>query len=243
MCQDFLNGLTSFVGLSAWVELKYLPMKLLAPSILSADFWHLGKQVEAVIRGGADLIHFDVMDGHFVPNITFGPVLLESIKNHCNLLLDAHLMIDNADMYIPEFVKAGADWISVHIENNPHIHRTLQLIKDLGAKAGVAINPGTSLSAIEEALHYADFVLLMSVNPGFGGQRFIERSIERLRRLRQMVDSINPSILIEIDGGIKLENLEEVALAGADVFVIGSGIFSSDNVEEQTRRIKESLSL
>ncbi|QWK19624.1 MAG: ribulose-phosphate 3-epimerase [Hydrogenobacter thermophilus] len=214
-------------------------MKLLAPSILSADFWQLGKQVEAVIRGGADLIHFDVMDGHFVPNITFGPVLLESIKAHCHLPLDAHLMIDNADRYIPEFVKAGADWISVHIENNPHIHRTLQMIKDLGAKAGVVINPGTPLHAIEEALHYADFVLLMSVNPGFGGQKFIERSIERLRRLRQMVDSINPSVLIEIDGGIKFDNLEKVALA--DVFVIGSGIFSSEDVEEQTRRIKSKL--
>jgi ribulose-phosphate 3-epimerase len=214
-------------------------MKLLAPSILSADFWQLGNQVEAVIRGGADLIHFDVMDGHFVPNITFGPVLLESIKAYCHLPLDAHLMIDNADMYIPEFVKAGADWISVHIENNPHIHRTLQMIKDLGAKAGVVINPGTSLHAIEEALYYADFVLLMSVNPGFGGQKFIERSIERLRRLRQMVDSINPNILIEIDGGIKLDNLEKVALA--DVFVIGSGIFSSEDVEEQTRRIKRKL--
>ncbi|MGC8852292.1 MAG: ribulose-phosphate 3-epimerase [Hydrogenobacter sp.] len=214
-------------------------MKLLAPSVLSADFWKLGEQIEAVIRGGADLIHLDVMDGHFVPNITFGPVLVESIRKHCKLPLDVHLMIENADRYIPEFIKAGANWVSVHIENNPHIHRTLQLIKDLGAKAGVVINPGTSLYAIEEALHYADFVLLMSVNPGFGGQKFIERSIDRLKKLRQMVNSINPNILIEIDGGIKEENIQQVALA--DVFVIGSGIFSHENVEEQTRRIKEKL--
>jgi ribulose-phosphate 3-epimerase len=216
-------------------------MKLLAPSVLSADFWNLGEQVEAVVRGGADLIHLDVMDGHFVPNITFGPVLVESIRRHCKLPLDVHLMIENADRYIPEFTKAGANWVSVHIENNLHIHRTLQLIKDLGAKAGVVINPGTSLYVIEEALHYADFVLLMSVNPGFGGQKFIERSVERLKKLRQMVSNINPNILIEIDGGIKEENIEQVALAGADVFVIGSGIFSYENVEERTRRIKEKL--
>jgi ribulose-phosphate 3-epimerase len=216
-------------------------MRLLAPSVLSADFWNLGEQVEAVVRGGADLIHLDVMDGHFVPNITFGPVLVESIRRHCKLPLDVHLMIENADRYIPEFIKAGANWVSVHIENNLHIHRTLQLIKDLGAKAGVVINPGTSLYVIEEALHYADFVLLMSVNPGFGGQKFIERSVERLKKLRQMVSNINPNILIEIDGGIKEENIEQVALAGADVFVIGSGIFSYENVEERTRRIKEKL--
>jgi ribulose-phosphate 3-epimerase len=216
-------------------------MRLLAPSVLSADFWNLGEQVEAVVRGGADLIHLDVMDGHFVPNITFGPVLVESIRRHCKLPLDVHLMIEKADRYIPEFIKAGANWVSVHIENNLHIHRTLQLIKDLGAKAGVVINPGTSLYVIEEALHYADFVLLMSVNPGFGGQKFIERSVERLKKLRQMVSNINPNILIEIDGGIKEENIEQVALAGADVFVIGSGIFSYENVEERTRRIKEKL--
>lgn len=216
-------------------------MKFLAPSVLSADFWKLGEQVEAVVKGGADLIHLDVMDGRFVPNITFGPVLVESIRRHCKLPLDVHLMIENADRYIPEFIRAGANWVSVHIENNPHIHRTLQLIKDLGAKAGVVINPGTSLYVIEEALHYADFVLLMSVNPGFGGQKFIERSIDKLKKLRQMINSINPNILIEIDGGIKEENLQQVALAGADVFVIGSGIFSYEDVEEQTRRIKKKL--
>jgi len=158
-------------------------LKLLAPSILSADFWDLKSQIEAVIRGGADLIHFDVMDGHFVPNITVGPYVLECIKKRINIPVDAHLMIENADKYIPEFISAGADWISVHIENNNHIHRTVELIKKKGAKAGVVINPGTSLDLLNEIVHYVDYVLLMSVNPGFGGQKFIERSIQRLIEL------------------------------------------------------------
>ncbi|MCX8060028.1 MAG: ribulose-phosphate 3-epimerase [Aquificaceae bacterium] len=216
-------------------------MKLLAPSILSADFWRLGEQIQACVEGGADLIHFDVMDGPFVPNITFGPVLLESIKKHCPLPLDAHLMIERPERYIPDFVKAGADMVSVHVENSPHLHRTLELIKSLGAKAGVVLNPGTPLSALEEALHYADFVLLMSVNPGFGGQKFIERSLERLRRLRALVDSVKPQILIEVDGGVKEHNLLEVARAGADILVVGSGIFSAEDIKGQTRRLKELL--
>ncbi|MFN3472031.1 MAG: ribulose-phosphate 3-epimerase [Aquificaceae bacterium] len=214
-------------------------MKLLAPSILSADFWRLGEQIEECVEGGADIIHFDVMDGHFVPNITFGPVLLESIKRHCPLPLDAHLMIENPDRYIPDFIKAGADMVSVHIENTPHIHRTLDLIKSLGAKAGVVINPGTPLSTLEEAIYYADFVLLMSVNPGFGGQRFIERSLQRLKELKAMVSRINPKVLIEIDGGIKEDNILEVARAGADILVVGSGLFGAKDIKAQTKRLKE----
>jgi len=216
--------------------------KLLAPSILAGDWWNIGEQIEATIRGGADLLHFDVMDGHFVPNITAGPEILSCIKKRVKVPVDAHLMIDNPDRYIPEFVKAGASWISVHIENVPHIHRTLHLIKDLGARAGVVINPGTSLSLLEEALRHADFVLLMSVNPGFSGQSFIERSIERLKELRKMRDSINPSCLIEIDGGIKEENIRDVALAGADIFVVGSGIFASEDIEAETKKLKEIIS-
>ncbi|RLJ70034.1 ribulose-5-phosphate 3-epimerase [Hydrogenivirga caldilitoris] len=214
-------------------------VKLLAPSILAGDWWNIGEQIEACIRGGADLIHFDVMDGHFVPNITVGPEILSHIRKRVSLPIDAHLMIENPDRYIPEFVKAGADWVSVHIENVPHIHRTLSFIRELGAKAGVVINPGTSLSAIEEALHYADYVLLMSVNPGFSGQRFIERSLERLVLLRDMRDRLNSDCLIEIDGGIKEENIASVVRAGADVVVVGSGIFASEDPEGQTRKLKE----
>jgi ribulose-phosphate 3-epimerase len=216
-------------------------VKLLAPSILSADFWRLGEQIQACARGGADLIHFDVMDGHFVPNITFGPVLLESIKRYCSLPLDAHLMIENVDKYIPDFIKAGADMVSIHIENNYHIHRSIELIKKLGARAGVVINPGTSLNLLEEILNYVDFVLLMSVNPGFGGQRFIERSLQRLKRLKGMVEDINPRVLIQVDGGVKEENIVELARAGADILVVGSGIFSYEDVESQTRKIKSLL--
>ncbi|MDW8066174.1 MAG: ribulose-phosphate 3-epimerase [Aquificaceae bacterium] len=216
-------------------------MKLLAPSILSADFWRLGEQIMACVEGGADIIHFDVMDGHFVPNITFGPVLLESIKKHCPLPLDAHLMIENPERYIPDFIKAGADMVSVHIENTPHVHRVIELIKKLGAKAGIVINPGTSLSLLEEILHYVDFVLLMSVNPGFGGQRFIERSLQRIRSLRAMVDSINPDILIEVDGGIKEDNILEVSRVGANILVVGSGVFSAQDIKAQTRKLKNML--
>ncbi len=213
-------------------------MKLLAPSILAGDWWNIGEQIEATVRGGADLIHYDVMDGHFVPNITAGYEILSHIRKRVSLPIDAHLMIENPDKYIPKFVEAGANWISVHIENNPHIHRTIQLIKELGAKAGVVINPGTSLSLIEEILHYADYVLLMSVNPGFSGQTFIERSLERLRILKEMRDAINPDCLIEIDGGIKESNIKDVVLAGADVVVVGSGIFSAKDIEAQTRKLK-----
>jgi len=211
---------------------------MLAPSILAGDWWNIGQQIEATIRGGADILHYDVMDGHFVPNITAGYELLAHIRKRVSLPIDAHLMIENPDKYIPKFIEAGANWISIHIENNYHIHRTLQLIKELGAKAGVVINPGTPLSAIEEAIYYADYVLLMSVNPGFSGQKFIERSIERLIALKDIRDRINPSCFIEIDGGIKESNITDVVKAGADVVVVGSGIFKAKDIEAQTRKLK-----
>ncbi|WP_457601241.1 ribulose-phosphate 3-epimerase [Hydrogenivirga sp.] len=216
--------------------------KLLAPSILAGDWWNIGEQIEATLKGGADLIHFDVMDGHFVPNITVGPEILSSIRRRVDLPIDAHLMIENPDRYIPAFIEAGANWVSVHIENVVHIHRTLTLIKELGAKAGVVLNPGTPLSALEEAIRYADYVLLMSVNPGFSGQKFIERSLRRLSLLKDMRDSLNPDCLIEIDGGIKEGNIADVVRAGADVVVVGSGIFAHEDVEAQTRKLKELIS-
>ncbi len=213
--------------------------KLLAPSILAGDWWNIGEQIEATLRGGADILHYDVMDGHFVPNITVGPELLSHIRKRVSVPIDTHLMIENPDTYIPRFIEAGANWVSVHIENVVHIHRTLTLIRELGAKAGVVLNPGTPVGAVEEALYYADYVLLMSVNPGFSGQSFIERSLDRLTALKELRDRINPNCLIEIDGGIKENNVAEVVRAGADVVVVGSGIFSAQDVEAQTRKLKE----
>jgi ribulose-phosphate 3-epimerase len=216
-------------------------MKLLAPSILAGDWWNIGRDIEASIEGGADLIHFDVMDGHFVPNITVGPEILKHISSKVNIPIDAHLMIDEPDRYIPEFIRAGAGWISVHVEKVIHIHRTLSLIKDMGAKAGIVLNPGTPIAHIEEAIHYADYVLLMSVNPGFSGQKFIERSLHRLRELKELRDRVNPSCLIEIDGGIKESNIRTVAEMGADIMVVGSGIFAAQDIKAQTKRLKELL--
>ncbi len=215
---------------------------LLAPSILAGDWWCIGDQIRQTIEGGADILHYDVMDGHFVPNITAGPEILADISKRVSVPIDAHLMIENPDKYIPAFVEAGASWVSVHVENTPHLHRTLYLIKDLGAKAGVVLNPATPISAVEEALRHADYVLLMSVNPGFSGQKFIGDSIRRLRELRSLRDRINPDCLIEIDGGIKEENIVQVVKEGAQVIVVGSGIFSAEDIKAQTRKLKDLIS-
>jgi ribulose-phosphate 3-epimerase len=197
----------------------------IAPSILSADFTRLGEQIAAAERGGATIIHFDVMDGHFVPNITIGLPVLRSLARATRLPLDAHLMISEPGLYAEQFVEAGAQMVSVHIEADPHIHRTLASIKKKGAKAGIVVNPATSLGAIEEALQYSDYVLVMSVNPGFGGQKFIPASLEKVRRLRRLIDERGLSVRIEIDGGIGPDNIADAAAAGAEIFVAGTSVF------------------
>ncbi len=204
-------------------------MKLIAPSILSADFSKLGKEIKAVEDAGANLIHVDVMDGHFVPNITIGPMIVQASKNITSLPLDVHLMIENSDFFIPEFIKAGADIISVHVEACKHLNRTVQLIKESGVKAGIVLNPSTPLSAIDWTLEYADYVVLMSVNPGFGGQTFISNTLEKIKALRKIITDRALPVLIEIDGGVNLNTIASVSRAGADVFVAGSAVFGSDD--------------
>lgn len=202
----------------------------IAPSILSADFARLGEEVRAVEAAGADLIHVDVMDGHFVPNVTIGPLVVEAIKPVTGLPLDCHLMIENPDVYIPQFVKAGADIISVHVEATAHLHRTLQLIRSLGAKASVALNPHTPLVMIENVLQDLDMVLLMTVNPGFGGQSFIPNVLGKIRALRQMLDAQDlHHVEIEVDGGVNAQTSQLVREAGANVLVAGSAVYNTSD--------------
>lgn len=198
----------------------------IAPSILSADFTRLGEEIASVKKGGAKILHVDVMDGHFVPNITIGLPVVKSIRKATDMSIDTHLMIDEPGRYAVEFVKAGADMVSVHVEADAHLQRTLTAVRDAGAKAGVAINPATPLESLTEALPYADFVLLMSVNPGFGGQRFIPTMLDKLRRLKEMIVSRGFATYIEIDGGIDADNIGEIAGAGANIVVAGSAVFS-----------------
>jgi ribulose-phosphate 3-epimerase len=200
---------------------------LIAPSILSADFARLADEVAAVERGGADLLHVDVMDGHFVPNLTVGPPIVESLKKVTKLPLDVHLMITNADAFIADFAAAGADYLTVHVEVCPHLHRTVQAIKERGVKAGVTLNPATSLHTLDEILSEVDLVLIMSVNPGFGGQQFIPSCLQKLASARQMLDRARSGALLEVDGGVKVENAAQALAAGADVLVAGSAIFTS----------------
>src|SRR5436853_2039312 len=199
----------------------------IAPSLLSADFARLGEQIELVERAGASLLHLDVMDGRFVPNITIGLPVVKSISHATRLPIDAHLMIVEPGRYAEEFVKAGAKMVSIHIEADPHAHRTLTAIRSAGALAGIAINPATSLSALDEVLKFADYVLLMSVNPGFGGQEFIPASLDKVRRLRKIIDERGLKARIEIDGGIDNDNVADVAGAGAEIIVSGSAIFGA----------------
>jgi ribulose-phosphate 3-epimerase len=209
----------------------------IAPSILSADFGRLAEEIRAAEEGGAKIMHFDVMDGQFVPNITVGLPVLESIRKTTAAKIDAHLMIEEPSRYAVKFVEAGANMVSVHIEADAHLQRTLTAIREAGGEAGVVLNPATSLSNLEEVLPFADFVLLMSVNPGFGGQKFIPTSIDKVRRLRRMIDERNLDTRIEIDGGVGLSNIAEVVGAGAEIIVAGSAVFGGGRPTDAVREL------
>ncbi|MDD3295311.1 MAG: ribulose-phosphate 3-epimerase [Geobacteraceae bacterium] len=218
-------------------------MKKIAPSILSADFSRLGEEIRAVEAAGADYIHVDVMDGRFVPNITIGPMVVEAARRATSLPLDVHLMIAEPDRYVPAFAEAGADLVVVHAEAALHLHRTVQLIRSLGRKAGVALNPATPLDCLEYVLDELDLVLLMTVNPGFGGQSFIEACLPKIQALRGMLDRRGLETELEVDGGVKTDNIDRISHAGADVFVAGSAVFGSGDyvstIAELRRRAKE----
>ena len=220
-------------------------MKKIAPSILSADFSRLGEEIRAIEQAGADYVHIDVMDGHFVPNITIGPLIVEAARRVTALPLDVHLMIEHPDSYIPDFAAAGADIIVVHAEAVNHLHRTVQLIRSLGKKAGVSLNPATSLNCLEYVLDDLDLVLLMTVNPGFGGQSFIDACLPKVHALRAMLDRRGSEAELEVDGGVKVSNIAAIAHAGADVFVAGSAVFGSGDyaatIAEMKRLAQEPL--
>ncbi len=214
-------------------------MKKIAPSILSADFSRLGDEIRAVEASGADYIHVDVMDGHFVPNITIGPLVVEAARKVTALPLDVHLMISDPDSYIPDFAAAGADIIVFHAEATLHVHRTIQLIKSLGKKAGIALNPATSLHCLDYVLEDLDLVLLMTVNPGFGGQSYIEACLPKIHALRGMLDKRGLDVELEVDGGVKTSNIERISRAGADVFVAGSAVFGSADYAATIEELKK----
>jgi ribulose-phosphate 3-epimerase len=212
---------------------------MIAPSILSADFSKLGDEIQAVEEAGAEVIHIDVMDGHFVPNITIGPLIVEAVRRVTDLPLDVHLMITDPDHYIKDFADAGADWITVHVETCIHLHRTLHFIRSLGKKAGAVLNPATSLSSLDYVLEEVDLVMLMSVNPGFGGQGFIASTLKKCRTLRAMLDKANPDAGIEIDGGISPQTIGAMAEAGANIFVAGSAIYGQDDYAAVIQEMKK----
>jgi ribulose-phosphate 3-epimerase len=213
---------------------------LLAPSILSADFGHLAEEIARAERGGAGLVHVDVMDGHFVPNLTVGPAVVKAIRRTTALPLDVHLMIEHADLYVDAFVDAGASWVSVHVEALPHLERTIAHLRQRGVKAGAALNPSTPLASLDEILPELDYVLVMSVNPGFGGQAFLPRSVEKIRRLRRGIEERGLDVQIEVDGGVDASNAASLVSAGADILVAGSAVFGKGDPETSARQLVES---
>jgi ribulose-phosphate 3-epimerase len=216
-------------------------MRKLSASILSADFGKLAEEIHLAEQAGVDWIHVDVMDGHFVPNITIGPPVVEAIRKVAKLPLDVHLMIDRPERYLEAFVDAGADWLGIHVEATLHLERQIQRIKELGAKATVTLNPATPLETLEYVLSEVDMVLLMTVNPGFSGQKFIKAMLPKIRRLRQMIDEQGLKVLLEVDGGVQLDTVDLLAEAGTDVFVSGSGIFNKNDIFENVRKLRERL--
>jgi ribulose-phosphate 3-epimerase len=216
-------------------------MKKIAPSLLSADFSRLAEEIAAVEQAGADLIHIDVMDGHFVPNITIGAGVIAALRKTTRLPFDVHLMIENADRYLESFVQAGSDIITVHAEATHHLHRTVTMIRELGVKAGVSLNPATPLGQVEEILTAVDQLLIMTVNPGFGGQKFITGVLPKIRRAKEMINRTAPDVLIEVDGGVTLDNLAAIAEAGADILVAGAAIFGPGNYAQTIGKMKALL--
>ncbi|MEN2994415.1 MAG: ribulose-phosphate 3-epimerase [Thermodesulfovibrio sp.] len=216
-------------------------MTLIAPSILSADFGRLAEEIKLAEQAGADMIHIDVMDGIFVPNITVGPLVVDAVKKTTTLPLDVHLMIVNPEKYIEDFVKAGADILTVHVEACTHLHRIVWQIKEYGIRAGVSLNPATSINSIEEIINDVDLILVMSVNPGFGGQKFIPSSIDKIKRIKKMILSREISTLIEVDGGVKLENAKKIVQAGADILVMGSEFFGQSDYKIFMEKLRKEL--
>ncbi len=213
----------------------------IAPSILSADFMKLGDEIKKAEESGADMFHLDIMDGHFVPNITIGPAVVGSIRKITSLPLDVHLMIEDPDKFLTDFIDAGADYITVHLEASVHLHRTVQAIKERGVKAGVSLNPATSLRSLDHILTDIDMILLMSVNPGFGGQSFIPSVMDKIKNMRDIIKTRGLNTLIEVDGGVKLKNAREIASAGADILVMGSAFFNSKNYGDLMKKLRDVL--